>query len=362
MAKFNAENERTKRHYFEWEKEARGKANATVSNIRDALYSFEESTGFKNFKAVTKEDIVNFKNQIKKKINHKTDRPVSETYLLHTSQYLISFFQWLCTQKGYKKLNATDFHYFKISGKDMQIARATPSKRYPSLEQIEHVVKNMPHSTELQKRDRALIAFLALSGMRVAAIVSLKLKHISLSQERIEQDPKEVKTKGSKKIVTYFFPVGDYLKQVVIDWVTFLKNEKLCDPGTPLFPSTKVSLNQNSQFSGAEFDTTPWKSTTPLRTIVENAFKAAGLDYYNPHAFRHTIVNLAHQVCRKPEDLKAWSQNMGHNSVLTTLTSYGTIDECNQGDIIKRLSRNDDNRPVTVNDLKKWFSDGNIKT
>ena len=65
----------------------------------------------------------------------------------------------------------------------------------------------MPSETDIQKRDRALIAFTVLSGMRDRAIVSLKLKHIDLNKEVINQDSREVKTKASKMIITYFFPV-----------------------------------------------------------------------------------------------------------------------------------------------------------
>jgi hypothetical protein len=42
-------------------------------------------------------------------------------------------------------------------------------------------------------------------------------------------------------------------------------------------------------------------------------------------------------ICRTPEDLKAWSQNLGHEKVLTTLTSYGEVECQRQGEIIHNL-------------------------
>lgn len=93
MTKYNAANERIKRRYLEWEKEAKGKAEATINNMRDAIYRFEEGIGFKNFKLVTKQDIIAFKKHLKQTKNQKTGNPVSKTYLLHTSKYLIAFFQ-----------------------------------------------------------------------------------------------------------------------------------------------------------------------------------------------------------------------------------------------------------------------------
>lgn len=50
---------------------------------------------------------------------------------------------------------------------------------------------------------------------------------------------------------------------------------------------------------------------------------------------------------------KALSQNLGHNSPLTTLTSYGEIPICNQGEIIKNLVKNDDDRPATQKELQE---------
>ena len=37
--------------------------------------------------------------------------------------------------------------------------------------------------------------------------------------------------------------------------------------------------------------------------------------------------------------MKAWSQNLGHEQVLTTLTSYGHVEDHRQGEIIQDLSR-----------------------
>jgi hypothetical protein len=43
-------------------------------------------------------------------------------------------------------------------------------------------------------------------------------------------------------------------------------------------------------------------------------------------------------ACRTPEQIKAWSQNLGHENIATTLTSYGKIDPHRQGDVIGGIS------------------------
>jgi len=40
-----------------------------------------------------------------------------------------------------------------------------------------------------------------------------------------------------------------------------------------------------------------------------------------------------------PEEFKAWSQNLGHQSVLTTLYSYGDVPDYRQAELIKKLSQ-----------------------
>ena len=43
-----------------------------------------------------------------------------------------------------------------------------------------------------------------------------------------------------------------------------------------------------------------------------------------------------------PEDFKAWSQNLGHEKVLTTFISYGSVGTRRQGEIIRDLGTRPD--------------------
>ncbi len=80
----------------------------------------------------------------------------------------------------------------------------------------------MPSSSEIEKRNRALLAFTLLTGARDKAIASMKLKHVDLIAGCVNQDAREVKTKFSKTFITYFFPVGNEIKKIVEDWIFFL--------------------------------------------------------------------------------------------------------------------------------------------
>jgi hypothetical protein len=49
----------------------------------------------------------------------------------------------------------------------------------------------MPARTDIEKRDRAIIAFTLLAGARDDATASFKLKHIDLAVGKIDQDARE---------------------------------------------------------------------------------------------------------------------------------------------------------------------------
>ena len=184
----------------------------------------------------------------------------------------------------------------------------------------------MPKGNEIERRNRALVAFTLLTGARDSAIASLKLKHVDLIAGCVNQDAREVKTKFSKTFSTFFFPVGEEVREIVTEWVSYLRNEKLWGNDEPLFPATRVALGPDRQFTAAGLARQHWSNASPIRTIFREAFVSAGLPYFNPHSFRNTLVQLGQKVCQTPEQFKAWSQNLGHEKVLTTFLSYGEVD------------------------------------
>ena len=202
----------------------------------------------------------------------------------------------------------------------------------------------MPEKTEIEQRDRALVAFSLVSGARDRAIISFQLKHVDIEREMIEQDARQVRTKRAKTFTSWFFPVGDDFRQIVLDWVTFLREEKGFKLEDPLFPKTKVVVGDDLQFRVASFDREPWSNTNRVREIFREGCASAGLPYFNPHSIRNTLVQVAYDLKLDPEAFKAWSQNLGHESCLTTFSSYGTIPPARQADIIRGLGR----RPLEI--------------
>ena len=195
----------------------------------------------------------------------------------------------------------------------------------------------MPSATDIEKRNRAIIAFMTMTAARVDAVASMRLKHIDLVERRVFQEAKQVRTKFSKSFTTYFCPVGDDIFMIFAEWVEFLQRERAWGRDDPLFPATRIAIGAHHQFESVGLDRKCWANTTPIRTIFREAFNTAGLPYFNPHSFRRTLAIFGEQVCRTPEEFKAWSQNIAHEDVMTTFRSYGQVAERRQAEIIRSL-------------------------
>jgi len=338
MPKANAQNTRIKREYFHYLKEARRRDDASIDPIAKALARFEEATGHKDFKKFHREQAVAFKRRLDTEKNARTGKPLSRATVHSTLSALREFFIWLAGQPGYKsKIAYADADYFNLSDKDVRIAKATHDKPVPSLDQVHLVLASMPAGADIELRNRALMALALLTGARGAALATLKLKHIDLEQGCIHQDARDVRTKGSKTFTTWFCPVGGDALQIVTDWCEHLRTRLHWGNDDPLFPKTKTGLGATGGFQPDGLVREHWRGTGPIRAIYQRAFAAAGLPYFNPHCFRDTLTALGMRLCRTAEEFKAWSQNVGHEHVLTTFMSYGKVATAKQAELIRGM-------------------------
>ena len=180
MTEHNAQNERIKHKYFAYLKEAKRQSEATVDAAASALNRFEVYTKHRDFKLFHIERATAFKRHLAEQHGVSGER-LSKATLYATLTQLKRFFQWLSDKPGYKsRLQYSDADYFNLSGKETRMATARREQRAPTLEQIKHVIRAMPTSTEIERRNRALIAFTLLTGARDGAIASMKLKHVDL--------------------------------------------------------------------------------------------------------------------------------------------------------------------------------------
>lgn len=339
MRKHNPKNERIKRRYFDYLKEAKRMDTSSIDMAAAAITGFEQWANYRDFARFHIEQAKNFKAHLSRAVNEKTGKPLAKATIHSRLMALKAFVFWLAGQPGYKaRISYADADYFNPSANDSRIATARREKKVPTIDQIKLVLSNMPTGSDIEKRDRAIIAFTLLTGARDDAVASLRLKHVNLADRSVFQDGREVRTKNRKTFTSYFFPVGDDVEAIVRDWMQHLAETLMFGPDDPLFPATEVSVTNTGLFGAVGLSRKQWRNAAAIRRIFKAAFEGAGLPYSNPHSFRDTLGAMGEQRCKTPEEFKAWSQNLGHEKVMTTFTSYGAVASGRQAEIMGSLN------------------------
>ena len=322
MRKLNEENERIKRQYLRFLKVAKRKDPSTVQKAAEGILRFEASTNYSDFKRFRIEQAIKFQESINAGISKATGKPFSKSTIRSVLAANKGFIFWLADQSGYKsRIRHSDADYFNMDAKGARVASAVRETPYPSMEMARHAFNYMPEATDIDRRNKALFAFLMLTGARDGAVASLRLKHINMIDGCVYQDARDVKTKNAKTFTTYFLPVDAEYLDCFTDWVDHLKREKLFGPDDALFPPAKIKL-VNGAFKVVGFEREIYKNANTIRAAIKGAFTRADLPPFTPHAFRKTLVKWADTQYLTREAFKAFSQNIGHTSVVTTISAY----------------------------------------
>ena len=270
MTGYNPENERVKKQYEEALLHGRHRESRTVDAVWRAINSFEQFTERKSFKTFNTEQAKGFKRWLAKQVNSK-GQPLSLSTVRSTLSNLRDFFAWLVTHPQYvRKVDGRGIDYMRLSDNEERAGRATREKIPPTVEEVRRVLENMPFESEIERRDRAIVAFILLTGVRDGALISLKHKDFDLDKREIWQDPKTL------------------------------------------------------QFEASGLSTEHWANATPVREIFHRAFIAAGLPKCQPHTMRNTITIWAQDNCSQLQ-FKAISQSLGHKHAMTTYNTYGNL-------------------------------------
>ena len=335
--KINEDNERIKRRYLTYLREARRQDQASVDKAVDAILRFERSTGFKAFKLFKTDQAVTFKRKLETEKNIRTGQPLSKATIDGTLRLVKAFVHWLAGEPGYKsRISYSDADYFNLNAKDARIAHADRDMPYPTPEQCRHAFGLMPDVSDIEKRNKALFAFLMLTGARDGAVASLRLKRIDLQQGCVYQDARDVRTKFAKSFHTTFFPVDPVYRTCFDAWVNHLRTDLLFGNEDALFPKPRMGQADGS-FAVQGLSRDNYANAGPIRDAIKAAFVAAGLHAFGPHSFRKTLGILANDHCKTPEQFKAWSMNLGHENIATTLSAYCPVSPGRQGELIRGM-------------------------
>jgi integrase len=338
MAQFHAENERVKRRYLAWLREAEGKDEKTLDQVAASIRDFEMALGCKPFKAFHLDWARRYKRHLEEARNHRTGKPLSLTTRDARLRHVKAFFKWLAAQPGYKsRITFADVAYFNNNAKDARAAHAKRPREYPSMEQCAHAFRMMPEGTTIKRRNKAIFALLMLTAARDSALASLRLCDVDLVEGVLFQDGRYVDTKNSKTFETWFLPLDPMYRAFFEAWVAFLREDQLFGPTDPLFAKPRRDY-LNGQFSYSRLSRQPYPDGKMVNEIIKKAFLSFGLHPYTPHSFRSTLTIYGDSLCETREAFKAWSQNIGHENAATTIGSYLPVPRERQRELIRGLS------------------------
>ncbi|TXR47479.1 tyrosine-type recombinase/integrase [Phyllobacterium endophyticum] len=324
----NAYNERMKREWFGYLKESAGRSGKSVRKDEIGLQRFEQFFKFENFGVFSKAKAIAYKAFLA--ASHlQTASLVAE--LKGTKRFLI----WLAQNKGYKtKIDLLDVEYLNPSMRERRASQASAGKTFPTLDDVLKAFRMMPAATILDKCDRAMVALVALTGIRDGALVSLKVKHFVPSIKRVHQDPRSVETKFGKEIFSFLFPVGKEFETEFMDWHRLLVDELKYGPEDPLFPKAAHATGKGKSIGVYELVPLHLGDAQTVIRMFKRTFERAGLPPFTPHRFRDMLVAEGYKRQLSIAQFKAWSQNLGHATPKTTLASYGRIPIVEQGQLI----------------------------
>lgn len=343
MNKINVKNIKVIRNYRTWLLEAKGLNEKSVVKMERAIHLYQDFTEDEDFNRFNSDRAINFKNFLKqKKYRGKVMAPNSyRTYLIH----LRGFFTWLCTQPGYKsRIKIDSLEYLTVSKKESRLAVQKTIKNFPMLEYIKDIANSVVTTTEIGLRNRALISFTFLTGMRDGAIISLPIMSINEDELYVLQNPMYgVKTKFGKTIYSKIFKFDPDLIRYFLDWLKHLKKKGFSN-NDPLFPRSKVKKEGNNlSFQEAtEVEPVYWESTASMRKIFKDQCELIKKEYHSPHKYRDAAIYYALKSARNGEEIKAVSQNFGHENVATTMTVYAQLTPEHQLDVLSQLNFQDE--------------------
>ncbi len=354
MPEFDPVNELIKKEYEEALLCGLHRDEKTVRAVWESINRFEKFTNHENFKTFSKDQARGFREWLEKQTNPKGDL-LSLSTTRSTLANLRTFFEWLAIHPkfGKKKIDGGAILYLKLSDNANRAARASRAKTPPTMQQLEQALRAMPSKTDIEMRDRAMFAFVIITCIRDDALVSLKMIDVDAEKRNVWQNPRHVRTKGRKNIVTGFVrAVMPIAEDIVLEWFEHATTVLQLKPNDPLFPKTLVTQNPKTlSFEVQGLSNEHWAGSQSMRNICKKAFEAVDAPYFNPHLFRNAVCKWALKKCT-PYEFKALSQNFGHEHAMITYNSYGTLTEDEQLEAISNIGQtNPDLQNVSMDDI-----------
>jgi integrase/recombinase XerC len=268
------------KHYLEVE---RSYSKHTVDNY---LYDIKE---FRNF----------LKTNIQKTVDN-IDVSIARQYLsfLNTSSYvsksvarkmssLRSFYRFMVSERVVSNNPFSDVSSPKLD-------KILPKHIY--YQEIDNLFDSIDQSTNIGKRDYALLELLYGTGIRVSELCSIKVDDIDYSSNSVI-----IMGKGSKE---RYLPIHEGIKAAIRDYLEFSRSE--------LLKSNKNETSDNLFLNYRGHALTP----RGVRVILDNINNMTANNLHiSPHMFRHSFAT---HLLDNGADLRSVQELLGHANLSST--------------------------------------------
>ena len=238
----------------------------------------------KNFKSITKKDILDFLESLKLK-NLKNKTKSRKIFALK------KFYRFLVSEKVIENN--------QIEKIDIPKAEDTLSITLTA-DQIEKILNFVSKKTNnyIDIRSNLIIELLYSTGIRVSELISIKTNNIDLKKRNILIDPPE-KGKSRKERIVFF---GEQTKEVIEKYLEFIKIYFKEKDSPWLFPS-----NNSNDFL----------TRRRVLQIMHDLADKMKIDksLMHPHSFRHAFGN---HLLNSGADIRVVQKLLGHSSIITT--------------------------------------------
>lgn len=320
--------------------------NLDVRTVDEHLRSLARMSGFfehKDFEKVTIDDACNFKDALRSLCIGGRQGALSISTVSHTLDRCRAFIQWLQRQSE-TKLPVDLAGYFSLSRRERAVEASAVKGTSLTFDQVLCIFAAMPSSSSVELRNRAIVAMFITTGMRIAALVSLRGKHVNTRTRWINQDPREVDTKFGKHIRTYCLDLGSRLLEALDEWTEWRTSNGF-DQDAPYFlPDRYIQPNVlGLGYRGNQTEPVQcWKSEDPPQRIIKEAAEAAGIleDSISSHDFRKVLHPfLAKRGNMTIKDEIALQLNLGHTPQEIIRKHYSSMLDSEREEVLDDLCR-----------------------
>lgn len=371
--KINLQNVKMIRKYLVYLKEAPGLHKDTIIDRMTEIAHYEKFINWRDFKVFNEKIAIEYKRYW---IDYKKSN--GQSYIKKTVQNKLKaireLYLWLYLMPGYRShINPLHIKYLKLDKKTLNaLATSNKFKKTPTFEEAQILIRSISNNSEIDRRDRALIAFTLLTGIRAKTLITLKIGDVDLKKYTVKIDFLEgTDTKFGKSNIVCILPYDQEYTTVIEDWINELINVKGFKYTDPLFPMTAMNNSPGTYcLSASKVKPMPWKSIGAVEKIFKDRAIHAKLPYYTPQGFRRLHYQHGRKYATNMEQQSALSQNISHSTIEVSETNYGYIDPPKRFEILSKMRfdkspeelRNDESSKLNeIYDFVKTMKPKNIK-